>query len=455
MKKIVLAAMLVCIAGGAAAQKEKKENWLMTHDSILMATQPVEKEKVADRLELTVEEAQQYALKHNRSLHNSSVAIQQAYAQRWQTIAQMLPQVDMSWAYTNYCGYSMEMNFGGMPAKINMPNSSALNVQASVGVNGQGIVGILLQNLAIDMQRLQQEQSEENLCASIRSSYATVLVLQEVIGLLEQSVENIDQIVAISQRSVAAGVMEQTQVDQIAVRTHALKNSINANKRNIQLALSNMKVLLDVPAKTELVLTSDMTGLLSGDEVLALLGEDFVVAHNLSYQQLEKNVDMAKMQMHMAGWAYGPTVAFAYQHSKQHYYGDGGMRMTPPNLVSVNVSMPLWSSGKREAGVIEKKIALETARNTLEETADQLGIQYEQLRYNLQNAYETYLSEKENMKVTDRVFNSVVQKTKYGVKSNLELVNASNDVVSAQSSYVQAVMQLVNAKIELEKFLRK
>ena len=117
--------------------------------------------------------------------------------------------------------------------------------------------------------------------------------------------------------------------------------------------------------------------------------------------------------------------------------------------------MPLWSSGKRAAGVTEKKIALEKARNTLAETTDQLGIQNQQLRFNLQNAYETYMNEKENMDVTQRVFRSTTNKYQYGATSNLELVNASNDVISAQSTYVQAVLTLVNAELELSKFLNK
>jgi outer membrane protein TolC len=115
--------------------------------------------------------------------------------------------------------------------------------------------------------------------------------------------------------------------------------------------------------------------------------------------------------------------------------------------------MPLWSSGKRAAGMVEKKIALEEARNTFEETTDNLGIQNEQLRYNLQNAYETYTNEQENMAVTQRVFDNTSLKFQQGVASNLDLVNASNDLISAQSTYVQAVLTLVNAEVELEKFL--
>ena len=129
--------------------------------------------------------------------------------------------------------------------------------------------------------------------------------------------------------------------------------------------------------------------------------------------------------------------------------------MTPPNVIQVTVKMPLWSSAKRAAGVVEKKIAYEEAKNTLSETADNLTIQYRQLCFNLTNAYETYMNEKDNIDVARRVFASATNKFKYGASSNVELTNASNDLINAQSSYVNAMLTLINAQSDLEEFLNK
>lgn len=421
----------------------------VAEDHVMAATKKTPKRDVPAELSLSVEEAQDYAVKANRTLRNADLAVQQAYAQRWQTIAAMLPQADASWSYSSTCGYEME--FGGM--KIAMPDYSTTGVKASIGINGQAVVGAVLNTIAIDMQKIALEQSEDNLRANVKTSYASVLVLQDVVALLDSSLQNVEKLAEMTQRSVDVGAAEQTTADQIMVRVNTLRNNINSNKRSILLAQNSLKVLLDVPVGTQLTLTSTLDDMLSAEAVLNLLGEDFILQNNLNYQSLAKNVDLAKANVHMASWAYGPTVAVGYQYSKQHYYADGGMRMTPPNAVSVSVSMPLWSSGKRAAGVVEKKIALESARNTLAETTDNLGIQNQQLRFNLQNAFETYMVEKENMDVTQRVFQSTTNKYNYGATSNLELVNASNDVISAQSTYVQAVLTLVNAEADLEKFL--
>ena len=452
MKKIVLAICLFAVCA----------NGMQAEDHVMAATKKAEVREMPATLNLSLAEAQDYAVETNRSLKNASLAVQKAYAQRWQTIASMLPSADLSWGYTSMMGYEMEMRTGQknpltgeeIVTKIPMPDNGTLGITASVGINGQAIVGALLNNVAIDMQKLNLQQSEDNLRANVKTSYASVLVLQNVVTLLESSLANIEQMAEMTQRSVDVGAAEQTTADLIKVRVNTLKNNINANLRSTQLALNALKVLLDVPANTELVLTSTLEDFLSAEAVLALLGNDFILENNLNYQLLEKNVELAKKNVHMAGWAYGPTVALAYQYSKKDYFGEKeGFNMTPPNAVSLNISMPLWSSGKRAAGVVEKKIALEEARNTFAETANNLGIQNEQLRYNLQNGYETYMNEKDNMEVTQRVFESTTNKFNQGAASNLDLVNASNDLITAQSSYVQAVLTLVNAQVELEKFL--
>ncbi len=427
---------------------------MMAEDHVMAATKAAGEPKDTPKtLSLSLQEAQDFAVKQNRTLKNAELAVQQAYAARWQTIAALLPQVDGSYSYSNYLGYSATLSMGGKDATINMPNVGALGVTASVGLNGQGIVGVLLNNISIDMKKISLEQTEAELRGSVMSAYVSVLALQSISALLDSSLMNIQDLERITWYAVEAGATEPITAEQIRVRVNNMKNSINAQQRSIELATNSLKVLLDVPVETELKLTEDLDKVLSPESVLNLLAENFAIENNLNYQLLQKQVELAKKNVHMAGWAYGPTVSLAYNYTNQQYYGEGGMRMTPPNVIQVSVRMPLWSSGKRAAGVVEKKIALEEAKNTLSETKDNLAIQYRQLCYNLTNAYETYINEKENINVAQRVFASATNKYKYGASSNMELTNASNDLISAESAYVQAILSLVNAQVELDKFL--
>lgn len=441
MKKIcVMIFSLLAIVGSMVGQE------LSTQQSLIEA---VQSKQYDNQLTLTLKEAQQYAVEHNRSLQNASLDVKKARAQRWQTIAAMLPQVDANAMYTNMFKYSMEM---GMFA-ITMPDYITAGVTASMGLNGQAIVGALLNNLAIEMQDINREQSESELRANVMNAYMSCLVLESVVDLMDSSLVNLQKLAAQTERMVEVGAAEQTQADQIRVRVNALNNNINSNKLSVFLAYNTLRVLLDVDAETNLILADNIDNVLNAGETLSLLGADFNINNNYNYQLLEKNVDLAKLNVHMAAWAYGPTIGAQYQYNYRKNFEEGGMNMTPPNMVAVSVSMPIWSSGKRAAGVTEKKIALQEARNTLSETTDNLNIQHSQLRFNLANAYETYVNENENIKVTQRVMNNVVNKYNWGAASMLELTNASNDMISAQSTYVQAVLSLVQAYVALDQFL--
>ena len=220
---------------------------------------------------------------------------------------------------------------------INMPNVGALGATASVGINGQGIVGVLLNNIAIDMKKISLDKSESELRGSVMSSYVSLLALQSITELLDSSLVNIQNLESITQNAVNAGAAEQTTADQIRVRVNTMKNNINIQRRNIELATNTLKVLLDVPVETELTLTDSIDDILSPERVISLLSENFRIENNLNYQLLQKQVELAKRNVHMAGWAYGPTVALAYNYTNQQYYGEGGMRMTPPNVIQVSV----------------------------------------------------------------------------------------------------------------------
>ena len=206
-----------------------------------------------ESLTLSLEEAQEYAVKQNRSMQNATLEVKKAHAQRWQTIAALLPQADASGQFIDMCNYEMNFMGGSMP----MPNYLTASVTASIGLNGQAIVGILLQNIAIQMQDITRQQTETDLRGNVMTTYMSVKVMESVTALLDSTVANMSTLADQTKKMVEVGAAEQTQYDQMLVRVNAMKNNVKQNERNVELAYNTLRVLLGVPAETELVLTSN------------------------------------------------------------------------------------------------------------------------------------------------------------------------------------------------------
>jgi outer membrane protein TolC len=435
-------------------------------------------------LRLSLEEAQQYAVEHNAAMQNADLEVKKAELNRWKTLSTMLPQVKAGFDYQNMCGYTMNIGsrgsmasmmpdsitIGTMTLPISFPSSSettdedaggiAMNpsgtfsITASVAVTGAQIVGTMLQNIAMEMTDISRQQTEQTTRANVKNVYVSILVMEQTIGLLDSSLANLESLAATSQAAVNVGAAEQVDADKLQVQVASLKSSINSTKRSLQALRNSMLLQLGADVNATLELTTPIDNILSVDNATQLLGQGFDITRNFNYKLLEQNEELAKRNVTMAWMDFTPTLSAYYQYSNKTYFGkDEGFNMTPPNMVGASISVPLLTVGTRVTNIKSAKIDLQEAVNSRRQAEDGLRVQYNQLCYDLASALENYDIQNRNLEVTQRVFNNITEKYNYGRASSLEVTNASTDIISAQSNYIQAVMNVVSAQIALENLL--
>ena len=405
-------------------------------------------------LVLSVKDAEQYALNHNKQLQNASLEVRKAEAVKWQTLGTMLPQVKAGFDYSNFCGYEMEMKMGMAGITIPMNPYGTLSVTASVALTGAQIVGTQLGELSKQMADITLRQTEQTTIKNVHSVYLSILVMEKTVALLDSSLRNIQTLEQTTKNAVRVGVSEQVDADQISIQVNSMRNNINASKRNLELLYNSMILQLGTDVNTKIVLTGDLDEILDISNIKGLLTENFDINNNYNYQLLEMTEKLSKKQVLMAWMNYLPTLSFYYQYSGKTYFGkDEGMNMTPPNMIGASLSVPIFSSGVNAAKVREAKINLQETRNTIDDGRKGLLVQERQLRYNLVSAYENYKNQKDNIEVSQRVFNNILNKYKVGMASSLDVTNSSNNLITAQGNYIQSIMEVVTAKIELENLL--
>ena len=438
-------------------------------------------------LRLSLEEAQRYAVEHNATMQNADLDVKKAELSRWKTLASMLPQVKAGFDYQNMCGYKMNfggggsmmsmmpdsVTIGGMTMPISFPSSGTessssessgitmnpsgtFSVTASVAVTGAQIVGTMLQSIAMQMTDLTRQQTEQTTRSNVKSTYVSILVMEATVGLLDSSLANLERLAATSQASVDVGAAEQVDADKLMVQVATLKSSINSTRRSLQALRNSMLLQLGADVDAKLELTTSVDDILNVDNAVQLLGQGFDITKNYNYRLLEQSEKVARRNVTMAWMDFTPTLSAYYQYSAKTYFGkDEGFNMTPPNMVGASVSLPLFSSGTRTAGVKSAKLDYQEAVNSRRQAEDGLRVQYNQLCYDLASALETYDIQSKNLDVTQRVFDNLTEKYKYGRASSLEVTNASTDIISAQSNYIQAVMSVVSAQVALENMLNR
>lgn len=403
-------------------------------------------------LTLTLDDAVNYALQYNKTLVNSKLGVDKANAAVYAALANGLPQIDATMDYTNAMGANISIRFNeNLPAsEIPIKPTSNLKLQVSQLIfNGAYIVGVQTARLYKEISQTSLNKSEADIKAQVTQSYYMILISEELFKRLQHNLSNLTDLYEKNNALVKAGIIEQTDADQLFIQVNSLQSAVNAAERQVELSSNMLRLQLGTDINTELLLTDNLEKILDETKVENSLLTDFKVKDNFDYKLVDQQVELSRKLVDMKKAAALPSIVSFYSYT--HKLLKPEFDMSPANLVGLQLNLPIFSSGLRSAQTRQAFIDLKMSQNTREIISDQLQIQEKQLRFNLINAMETYNNQKSNIEVSSRVYNSLKLKYEQGLISGLELITADSNYLRAETEYINAAMQLLIARNELQR----
>jgi len=400
----------------------------------------------AQKLTVSVQQAADHAVENNRQSRNASLAVQEAKAKQWEAIANGLPQAEATADYTNFLGASVEA-FGNT-IEFNPTTNVAFRVTQLV-FSGNYYVGLRMAKIARSMAQTGKTKSDLELRIDVANAYYLALVAVQSRVFAAQNLANLQSIYETTKLSAQVGVIEQTDLDQLTVQVNSMANAVRSAERQIELAHNMLRLQMGVSATTELELTDNLEAIIAHTNVEAATERLFEVEKNIDYRLMTEQETLAQQQIRLQQAAALPTLAAYYSYTEK--LKKPAIDFSPSQMVGLNLTVPIFSSGLRCARVKQARIQYETTLNQKELLTDQLRIQEKQARFNLRNATDQYLTQQQNLEVSQRVFNNINLKFQQGLVSGIDLTTAANNHVNAQNSYVMAVLQLLQAGNDLEK----
>ncbi len=453
----------------------------------------------AGELVLNLQEAVEHALTYNKSLKNARLEVERSDKGIWEAIAQGLPQIDGALDYMTYFNYELEFRFGSgeapsftpeqyqsaytetqaifpaitpndilthqagnyydgvlqsylPPTTILLSDQSTAKFKLSQLIfSGQYIVGVQTAKLAKRISEQNLEFNELNIKESVINAYYLVLITEESLDILEKNLENLEETQKLTQTMFKTGMAEQTDVDQIRITVNQLANSRNALRRNLELNYNMLRFQLGVEAGVDIRLTDKLESLYAGMQTESALTTPFTIENNVSYQMVKTQEEINKKLVDLEQWNYAPTLAGFYNYNAK--IKTTNFDMNPNHLAGLSLSVPIFSSGMRKARVDQARIDYDMARLNRSILEDQLTLQEKQLKYNLQSSLENFFTQKENVEVARNVYDSYRRKFEQGMASSLDLTQANGNYLDAESNYLSAIMEVMNAKLKLDKLM--
>lgn len=418
---------------------------------------------------LTLTEAIAYGLENSPVMKNSTLDVEIARKKVWETTAIGLPQVNGTLSYS----YQITQPdygkiFGAMapptteqpqePAQgggLSFPKSStAVDVTASQLIfSGAYIVGLQTSKLYVGLSQLNQSKSKDDLIEAITNAYLTVLITRENKQLSDSVLLLTEKTFAETQAMAGQGLMEQTDIDQLEITVSTLRTNRDMLARQMELAEFLLKFHIGMPVDQPIVLTDELTRISNKEQAQQVLLKEFNPEQNITFKMLDYQSQLSFKNLRYQQSTLLPNIAGVYTYHKN--LNEKAFDLQPRDLVAVQLSWDLFTSGQRLAKISQAKKEYYKAENSKLQVSESLKLEYAQTRSALLNAIEKYETATKNVALSNRIYRNTLVKYGIGTASSLELTQVQNQYLSNLANYYGAIMEMQLAKNKFEKISTK
>ena len=417
---------------------------------------------------LSLQEAIDYALTHNRTAINAARDIDAAEQQKWETTASGLPQISASLDYQNYLKQQVQVIpaefFGGVQgefAEVVFGTKQSVNAFARLDqqiFDGSYIVALQSAKVFLDISKNSKIKTDLEVRKSVIDAYGNVLLAEESVTILERNIEVLEKNLYETNKIYENGLEEEESVEQLQITLSGVQSNLNNTQRLRKLAYQMLNINLGIDVYHNLSLTDDLESLAQANQSLALLEADNNPSTTIDYQIAENDTRAKELQLKLEKSKALPTLNafinggysafeddFNFLNKEQDWFGS--------SLIGVNLSIPIFSSGMRNASTQRAKINLEKSKTDLNQTEQRLKLEIESAKSDYQFALEDYNNKKENLALAERIEQKNQTKFFEGIGSSFELRQAQTQLYTAQQELLQAMLDVINSKAALETIL--
>jgi outer membrane protein len=417
---------------------------------------------------LSADQAIEMVKKNNINVKNAftNLAIQEQTNKEITALA--LPNVKGSAGTTDYFNIPVTLvpgEFFQQPAGTYFPVAFQQKFIASGGFNltqtlfdGSVFVGLKARQSALDFYKKAVDLTIEDLSVQVYKTYYQLVVSNTQIQLEDSNIFRATKLLHDTKVMNDNGFVEKLDVDKAEVQL----TNFQIQKQNTLTSITNgftfLKFLIGVPAADSIVLSTEFSEAnLKGGVPMDI---EYSYKNRFDYQSLEIQKQLNDFDIRRYQAAYYPTLKLngAYQKNAANNTYDlftkSGTWFTT-SYIGLSLDVPIFEGFAKNARLKKARLTSTLTSDQMENLKLNIGQQVATAKNNFINAIQTMDAQKINMDRAESVYRQMKKKFESGLATNTDLSSSQSDLITAQSSYVNALYNAVLSKVDFLKAIGK
>jgi outer membrane protein len=297
-----------------------------------------------------------------------------------------------------------------------------------------------IQQQKVELSNLDMQVYARELVKNIKVAYYNVILASKSVSVYEANKKVLEQNVALNEAYIKQG--KGLKVNLLKAQTELMKmnTSISTAKNQLKNAQAYFNFLINRSLDAEIAIEETITDnpqleTTEKREEIQLINQSMEVQE--SVLKMNKNYWVPKINafLDLGSQAQNWEVS-----KKSTYY-----------MFGVSASIPIYNGSRNQQQIKQTKYELESAKLQLDQVTQQLELQREQALRNVLNAQENWETSKIQLEASAEYFALVSGANREGLTSQLEFIDASNQVTNAELFVLIQYQNYLSSLAELER----
>ena len=415
-----------------------------------------------------LEEAISFAIDSNYSAINARREIAMALKQKWETTAVGLPQIDGKISYNNNLKQPVTLlpsELTGGPAGTFVPvtfgtkqNATATATLNQLIFDGSYLVGLKAAKSFLRYSGNLSEKTNLEVRKGVINAYGSVVLSEEYIVIFERNKENLEKNLYETRKIYENGLTEEESVEQLEITLLDIETQLNNAKRIRIIARQMFNIALGIDVEANVTFEDSIDELAQQQMSLDLMDTALSIEDNVDYKIALNFTEQRDLEMQLEKSSFMPSLSAFVNYGTSANSDDfsflkGDQLWYQSSLLGVSLNVPVFSSGMRRARTQREKIALVQAETELKETIQNVTMELNTAKSNYQFSIENYENAKKNIRLAERIEKKNEIKFSEGLATSFDLRQAQTQLYTAQQQYFESMLEVINAKADLETVL--
>lgn len=302
------------------------------------------------------------------------------------------------------------------------------------------------------INKLSLLQKKEEVIYQVSQVYFLCKTTSSQIVQMEITMKNTNHLLSILKLQKENGVARKIDYSKVLVNKNNLQTQIDNLDQLHHQQVRLLKYLIGININNKIELSDSLS---YSNNVQTFETPNFNQQSEL--QLLDKQIEVTNLNRKANQQLYLPTVSgssqFYYQGQQNefNFFKSGRDKFFKVGLIGLNLTIPIFDGFEKRSKTKQYDLKLQQLQNTRKNTATNFTKDFIDASQQYGNSIKAILRQQENIKIAKEDYNITLQSYRQQVTPLSDLMLSENSLTEARLSYVNALLQLNNAELEVKR----